>query len=57
MSVLNAALYQALQREFGHVGVVHAGQAMQAIYLPGPTGRLRMAVISAGEYYTLSCPY
>src|SRR5947208_1421278 len=57
MAPLNPALYAALQRAFGQVRIVHADARMDAVYLPGPDGRLRLEVISAGEYLTVCCPF
>lgn len=57
MSPLNPQLYQALERVFGRVEVVHPGAKMVATYAPGPNGRLQKRAISPGEYYKVSCPY
>ena len=55
MNVLNPVLFEALEREFGSVIVADQGVAMSARHLRYPGGRVRLVVISAGEYYRVSC--
>lgn len=55
MRVLNPALYEALQREFGEVRIVDGGAAMRARHVRLPGGHVRLSVDSSGEYYKVSC--
>jgi hypothetical protein len=56
MTSLNQSLFQAL-RQFGEVRITSPGARLEATYQEMPDGRVRMQVISAGEYLRINCPY
>jgi hypothetical protein len=57
---LNPALYGRLREEFGRVNVSQPGAAASTRYGYGPFAsekRLRLEMLSSGEYYRINCPY
>lgn len=53
---LNPVLFERLKRRFGRVKISNEGQAMVTEYHTLPSGFKKMEIISAGEYYCVSCP-
>lgn len=59
-TVLNPALYTALLRAFGSVGVSHPGEPRECVYAParGLNGLvLKSTVKQYGEQYQVNCPF
>jgi hypothetical protein len=54
---LNLQLFHQLERLFGNVIVANIGEPMKADYERAFDGRVKMRVVSPGEYYRISCPY
>src|SRR4051794_16673671 len=59
MNPLNDWLYRALEARLGPVKVSNEGQEATVLYSPdwSRDGKLRAAVVEAGEYYRVSCPF
>ena len=57
MSVLNPALFTALEAVLGPVRVANEGMSMTGTYLPGVGGKRRFHPSESGEYYRVSCPF
>jgi hypothetical protein len=57
-SPLNPTLFGRLREEFGHVSVSHEGVSVALVHAPDVlSGKMRVQVVSAGEYYRVNCPY
>ena len=56
MNPLNPSLFHALQ-EFGTVRFAAQGERLVGTYQTMPGGRVRLNLVSAGEYYRVNCPY